>query len=127
MAAMTQHAIILFAHGARDPLWAAPFEKLASLVAARRPDQLVRLAFLELMTPNLADCVASLATENIDSLTIVPAFMARGAHLRRDLPLLVAALREQHPHLQISVTEALGETDAVLGAMAEWIAASQDA
>lgn len=124
---MTQHAIILFAHGARDPLWAAPFEKLAALVAARRPHQLVRLAFLELMTPNLADCVASLAAENIGSITIVPAFMARGAHLRRDLPLLVAALREQHPHLQISITEALGETDAVLGAMADWIAASQDA
>ena len=53
--------LILFAHGARDPRWAAPFEAVAAQVRAQRPDVQVRLAFLEFMTPSLPDAGAELA------------------------------------------------------------------
>ncbi|HEY3555341.1 MAG TPA: CbiX/SirB N-terminal domain-containing protein, partial [Casimicrobiaceae bacterium] len=46
-------AIILYAHGARDPRWAEPFERLRELVAARAPGCLVVLAFLEHRAPDL--------------------------------------------------------------------------
>jgi lipopolysaccharide export system permease protein len=49
---MTQ-AIVLFAHGARDPRWAEPFEAVAARVRAAAPGCPVVLAFLELMTPSL--------------------------------------------------------------------------
>lgn len=117
-------AIILFAHGARDPAWAEPFHRLQARIAARRPGVAVKLAFLELMQPNLAQCVESLVAEGICHITVVPAFMARGAHLRRDLPLLLEEINTQFPHISLSLTEALGETDAVLDAMADWVCAT---
>ena len=117
-----KHGIILFAHGSRDALWAEPFTRLAALVAARCPQSQVKIAYLELMTPALAACVAELLADDIDDITIVPAFMARGGHLRRDLPLLVDNLRLQYPAAQLTLTPALGETNAILGAMADWIA-----
>jgi sirohydrochlorin cobaltochelatase len=52
---MRKHALILFAHGARDPEWALPFEKIRALVSSQRPDLVVELAYLELMTPRLAE------------------------------------------------------------------------
>ena len=47
--------LILFAHGARDPRWAIPFEAVAERVRAARPGVPVRLAFLEFMAPNLPE------------------------------------------------------------------------
>jgi sirohydrochlorin cobaltochelatase len=45
--------LILFAHGARDPRWATPFEAVAAAVRAARPGLPVRLAFLAFMSPTL--------------------------------------------------------------------------
>lgn len=115
------HAIILFAHGARDPAWAEPFARLQQRIAARQPDTTVRLAFLELMQPTLAQCVAALVADGVSDIMVVPAFMARGAHLRRDLPLLLDEVRARYPQISFSLTEALGETDVVLDAMADWV------
>ncbi|WP_269532703.1 sirohydrochlorin chelatase [Chitinimonas sp. BJYL2] len=115
------HAIILFAHGARDPQWAEPFQRLRALLAAQRPDCHVVLAFLELMSPSLTSCTGELVAQGYTQISIVPAFMARGAHLRRDLPEMLADLRKQHPDIQFEVTEALGEAEGVLQAMAGWI------
>ncbi|WP_374539163.1 sirohydrochlorin chelatase [Chitinimonas taiwanensis] len=117
-----QRALILFAHGARDPQWAEPFHRLAALLQDRQTESRVSLAFLELMTPSLADCVAEQVAAGITQITIVPAFMARGSHLRRDLPLLIEELAARHPQIELQVTAALGEAEPVLAAMADWIA-----
>ena len=39
-------SIILFAHGARDPEWARPFERLRASLVARSPSTPVALAYL---------------------------------------------------------------------------------
>lgn len=118
---MSASAIILFAHGARDPQWAVPLQQLAEQVAAQRPNCRVALAFLELMTPSLADCIADMAQSGVADVLIVPAFISRGAHLRRDLPLLIDQLRVDHPTLSIRLSDALGEAAPVQTAMAAWI------
>jgi sirohydrochlorin cobaltochelatase len=114
--------LILFAHGARDPQWCLPFEQLRAAVAAQRPDLTVKLAYLELMSPSLEDCVAAAVAEGHRQISLLPAFMARGAHLRRDLPAMIEGLTAKHPGIAIEVLPALGEVEAILAAMANWIA-----
>ena len=53
MANPMRQGLILLAHGARDPRWREPFERLADRVREKRPDVAVSLAFLELMAPDL--------------------------------------------------------------------------
>jgi sirohydrochlorin cobaltochelatase len=117
---MPRRALILFAHGARAAGWAAPFERLRALVAARRPDCDVSLAFLELMTPRLPDQVAALAARGIGHITVVPVFLGQGGHLQRDLPALVQGLRTQYPGLTLAVAGPVGEDAGVLNAMADY-------
>ena len=103
--------LILFVHGARDPRWAAPFERLRSLIAARSPDVPVKVAFLEHARPDLAAMGAR-------RIKIVPLFFGRGGHLREDFPRQLAAVSAQLPDVEFGVTAAAGEDDSVLDALA---------
>jgi sirohydrochlorin cobaltochelatase len=115
-----RRALVLFAHGARAASWAAPFERLRDLTAARLPDCAVRLAFLELMEPRLPEAVASLIADGVDEVTVVPVFLGQGGHLLRDLPLLADGLRAAHPGLRLNVAGAVGEDPGVLAAMTDY-------
>jgi len=117
-----QQALILFAHGARDPEWAAPFRRIQRLVAERCPGMAVELAFLEIMSPSLAEIVSSLKGAGALRITIAPLFMAQGGHLKHDLPRLLAQLEERHPGLQLRLLPAVGDVEEVLLAISEWLA-----
>lgn len=117
-----RQALVLFAHGARDPEWAAPFRRIRGLVAARCPNISVELAFLEIMSPSLAEAVDGLAAGGISSITIAPLFMAQGGHLKQDLPRLVADLEVRHPGLELRLLPAVGDVEEVLLAIGEWLA-----
>ncbi|CAJ0796923.1 hypothetical protein LMG19083_02937 [Ralstonia psammae] len=115
---MAARALVLFAHGARDARWREPFDRLRERLAAQQPDVDTRLAFLELMAPDLPGTIDDLAANGTQSVTIVPVFFGQGGHLRRDLPALVAQCAQAHPTLSIRCADAVGEDDAVLDAIA---------
>lgn len=117
---MNTSAMILFAHGARSAGWAAPFERLRALTRARLPGVAVELAFLELMEPRLPALTAQLVADGATRITIVPVFLGQGGHVLRDLPLLVAQLRLDHPGVVIEVVAAAGENAAVLDALSDY-------
>jgi sirohydrochlorin cobaltochelatase len=116
----TRSSIILFAHGARDPEWAAPFRRIAARLRQARPNLPVQLAFLELMQPALADAVAGMAAEGVTRITLVPLFLAQGGHLKEDLPRLLEDIRHSHPGITIDVTEAIGDSEVLTSAIADW-------
>ena len=111
-------ALVLFAHGARDPRWAEPFEAVAERVRAAAPDLPVVLAYLELMAPTLDEAVDCAVDGGATTVDIVPLFLGTGGHLRHDLPPLVDALRSVHPDVTIRLHAAIGEHAAVSEAMA---------
>ncbi|MGH8619831.1 MAG: sirohydrochlorin chelatase [Burkholderiales bacterium] len=113
-------ALVLFAHGARDPEWAVPFHKLRERIAARRPGDVVELAFLELMEPALEPTVNRLAADGVARITVVPLFMAQGGHLKHDLPLLLARVRATHPALALTLAPPVGDVEPVLDAIVGW-------
>ena len=117
---MGRRALVLFAHGARSASWAAPFEQLRDMVAARAPDFDVSLAFLELMSPRLPEQVAALAAQGIDDVTVVPVFLGQGGHVLRDLPLILDEMRLAHPGVAIRAVGAVGEDPTVLRAMTDY-------
>jgi sirohydrochlorin cobaltochelatase len=111
-------ALILFAHGARNPRWAEPFAAVAGRIRAAAPGCRVELAFLELMPPDLGTAVRRLAGEGATRIDVVPLFLGTGGHLRDDLPPLVDGVRAAHAGLDLRLHPAIGESAAVLDAMA---------
>jgi sirohydrochlorin cobaltochelatase len=114
-------ALILFAHGSRDPQWAEPFRAVQRKIAAKKPALAVDLAFLEIMQPTLPEAVDRLAASGHTHFTIAPLFMAQGAHLKRDLAELLAKLSQRHPAIELALLPAAGEADQVLDAISAWL------
>jgi sirohydrochlorin cobaltochelatase len=113
--------IILFAHGARDPNWARPLERLKRMLGERMPEAMVEAAFLEHMTPTLEDAASGLVARGASELSIVPVFIANGGHLREDLPRRVEALGVKHPGVPVRIAPPIGEIDTILSAITGWI------
>ncbi len=111
-------ALILFAHGARDPEWANPMRRVQAAIRQQSPEVRVELAFLEFMAPNLPDCIASLLASGVGKIVIMPMFIARGGHLKKDLPEMLDTLRQTYPEVEFVLGGAIGENETVVQAMA---------
>ena len=90
-------------------------------VASRRPDLTVEIAFLEIMQPPLAECVARLAGAGHARIVIAPLFLAQGSHLKKDLPRLLKELETRHRGADISVLPPIGEVTELLDAISDWL------
>ena len=121
---MADAALVLFAHGARDPEWAQPFRRIQRAIRDRRPGLVVEVAFLEFMQPPLGEAVAKLAADGHRRIVVAPLFMAQGSHVKRHVPDLVAGLRAAHPGVALDLLPALGDSDDILGAIADWLVAA---
>ena len=113
------HAIILFAHGSRDPLWHKPIQSVAERITRRSPQTVVRCAYLELTEPDLPHVASALVAEGATSLCVVPMFLGVGRHAREDLPELISALKIDHPSVDITCQPAVGEQSQLLDLLAE--------
>jgi sirohydrochlorin cobaltochelatase len=118
--------IVLFAHGARDPEWARPFEAIRDRVRASRPEYPIVVAYLELMAPTLEEAIESLIADGASAITVFPLFMAQGGHLKQDLPRILEAIRATYPHVPIALETAVGEVPEILDAIAAWILGRAD-
>ena len=117
---MPQRALVLFAHGARDPRWAEPFQRLRDITQAQLEGVDVSLAFLELMTPRLPDVVQELVQKGCNDINVVPVFFGQGGHVLRDLPAMVEQLKHAYPGLNLKTARAVGEDPQVLNAIAAY-------
>ena len=113
------HAIILFAHGSRDPLWHKPIQSVAERIVRRSPQTVVRCAYLELTEPDLPHVASALVAEGATSLCVVPMFLGVGRHAREDLPELISGLKIDHPSVDITCQPAVGEQSQLLDLLAK--------
>ena len=113
-----KRGLLLFAHGARDPRWAEPFEAVAQRVRQRDPALTVQLAFLDFMAPTLREAGELLVAAGCARVDVLPLFLGAGGHVRKDLPALLDELRAAHPAVRWQLQRAIGEQADVIDAMA---------
>ncbi|MCX3058653.1 sirohydrochlorin chelatase [Streptomyces sp. GXMU-J5] len=105
-------ALVLVAHGSRNPLALATVTALAERVRAQRPELDVRLGHIELNEPLLSDTLADLPPGHGTSTDaaafpdaiLVPLLLSRGHHVKHDIPEAAAAA----DHLVTRVAAPLG-------------------
>jgi sirohydrochlorin cobaltochelatase len=121
-----KRALLLLAHGARDPRWAAPFEDLAARLRALAPGVEVRLSFLDFLAPDLSTAGAELVRVGCQRIDVMPLFLGSGGHVRNDVPRLLETLRREHAQVDWQLHTAIGEVSEVIDAMALACVAAAD-
>ena len=103
-----RRGVLLAAHGARDDRTVSAARALASMVAERLAGVPVELGFLEFLGPTISEGLARLAQRGCRRATVLPLFLARGAHVDRDIPAIVQQVAGSTPSLIIEVTHHVG-------------------
>ncbi|MFE2421211.1 sirohydrochlorin chelatase [Streptomyces hokutonensis] len=80
-------ALVLVAHGSRDPRALSTVRALVERVRELRPGLPVHLGHIELNEPRLTDTLTALGPTDA---VLVPLLLARGYHVKRDIPGLAA-------------------------------------
>ena len=108
-------SLILAAHGTRRPGGVAMIGDLAAKVSAL-VERTVQVAFVDVLGPTPSEVLSSAGRPAV----VVPAFLARGYHVRTDLPAHVAA--SGHPNA--TVTPALGPSREIAQIVAQQLVKS---
>lgn len=111
-------AVVIFAHGSRDPLWRKPVEAVAQRVRELDPTLAVACAYLEMSEPDLLTAAGALIRAGARRLSVLPLFIGVGKHAREDLPVLMTQLAEAHPDVHFTAHSAVGEDPGLIEAMA---------
>jgi sirohydrochlorin ferrochelatase len=85
----TPDALVLAAHGTRDPRGVAELQLLARAVGDRLRPASVSIGYVDVLGPSVAEVLSSLAPGS--RAVVVPAFLAAGYHVRVDVPQAITA------------------------------------
>lgn len=116
-----QTLTILVAHGSSDTHWSDTFVGLTEPTRSNHPD--TRLAFMELSHPSIEQVVAEGYDNGFNDFKVLPLFLAKGKHLKKDIPTILKKLEEQygitttllppigeHPELSLAINRIIDQT-----------------
>lgn len=124
-------ALVIAAHGTRDPAGELVAHALTQRVAALLPDVDVSVGFVELSQPSIPEAlIAALSRHPRDEprAIVVPLMLGTGTHVRQDIPEFIDEVVEKFPHARIDYAPHLGPDPALFravthridDAMGEW-------
>lgn len=100
-------AVVVVAHGSREPAANAEQEALVGAWAATRPELDISLGYLELAKPTLEDALTAAAGRS-SRVVVLPLFFFLAGHAKTDLPLALTHARARHPAVHFAAARPLG-------------------
>jgi sirohydrochlorin ferrochelatase/(2Fe-2S) ferredoxin len=99
--------IVIVGHGSREPAANVELEALVGAWAATRPELVVRLGYVELARPSLAEALDAAARAHAEVVAL-PLFLFAAGHVKNDLPLALDEARRAHPAVKFCAARPLG-------------------
>jgi sirohydrochlorin ferrochelatase len=106
-------AVILLAHGTREPDASKPVHDYARALA-RATGMCVEPCLREFIEPGVSTVVRKLADGGYRRIVVVPFFLFQSGHVTRDIQDDLAAEKAKFPHLTFDVGEPIGYDDAMV-------------
>ncbi|WP_406135935.1 sirohydrochlorin chelatase [Streptomyces sp. NBC_01089] len=107
-------ALLVVAHGSRDPRHAATVRALTRRVRSLRPGARVETAFLDFAAPSVPEVLARLASDGVRDVVALPLLLTRAFHAKWDIP---GVLREAPAGVRVRQAEVLGPSPLLLDAL----------
>ena len=120
-------ALMIIAHGSKNPVFNEDISSLSARVASLNQEyDLIDHAFLELAEPDIPGGIESLVSRGASSITILPYFLARGNHVTRDIPDMVATARQEFPEVDIEIVDHIGASENIANIVNDHLSAKDN-
>ena len=86
---MSKKGLLLVGHGSSLPYNKQLVEETARLISRKEPGYIVKCAFMNLNKPTIQETLEEFRKEDVDTLVVVPFFLAKGVHINKDIPELL--------------------------------------
>jgi sirohydrochlorin ferrochelatase len=106
-------AVILLAHGTREPEASRPVHDYARALA-RASGMHVEPCLREFIEPGVPTVVRKLADQGYERIVVIPFFLFQSGHVTRDIAADLAAEKVKHPNLVFDVGEPIGFDDGMV-------------
>ena len=111
---MTAPALVILAHGSRDPRSAATVHGLVKCLRDLRDDLRIEASFLDHCPPTPYQVIGKLAAEGVEEVVVLPLLLSSAFHARVDVPAVVDEARSRFPDLRIIASDVLGYDETLL-------------
>jgi sirohydrochlorin ferrochelatase len=101
-------AVLLIAHGSRNPAANQELHDLAARIAPRITHEFTVPCFLELAEPDIATAGDHCVSLGANRVLMVPYFLSSGVHVADDLAEARDELASRHSHVEFRLGPALG-------------------
>jgi sirohydrochlorin cobaltochelatase len=78
--------MLLVGHGSSMPYNQELIEKTAEFIKAKNSGYIVKCGFMNINKPTIKESLEAFRHEPIDTLVVVPLFLAKGVHIEKDIP-----------------------------------------
>ncbi|MFG2760207.1 sirohydrochlorin chelatase [Streptomyces wuyuanensis] len=110
-------ALLVVAHGSRDPRHAATVHALVRHIRSQRPELRVSTAFLDFNAPSVPQVLERMASDGVGDVVALPLLLTRAYHAKSDIPSVLDEARARHPRLRITQADVLGPSPLLLEAV----------
>lgn len=107
-------ALLLIAHGSREPAANADLFYVMEQVRSRGGYDVVEAAFLELAEPAITKAAQRCVALGAERVILVPYFLSAGVHVQRDLERHKEELAKAHPKTRFALAEPLGRSTLIV-------------
>ena len=83
---MGRKGMLLVGHGSTMPYNKELVEKTADMIRAQDNGFIVKSGFMNMNAPTIKEALDDFRHEQIDTLVVVPLFLAKGVHIEKDIP-----------------------------------------
>jgi sirohydrochlorin cobaltochelatase len=115
---MTNRALLMLAHGSRDPEARAEYVRIHEALAARLAPRTVVFAVLEFpdegALPSIEEGWRRCLAAGAEQIVVLPFFLFPAGHVRQDLPAQLRAARASVGWARLDLLPPLGPADAIL-------------
>jgi sirohydrochlorin ferrochelatase len=109
------NGIIILAHGSKKKSTEEVLNKLADKVKNKKPDLIVKKAYLQFSEKNLLTAIKEFVDEGVLNIKIMPMFLFDGVHVTTDIPEEIEKIKEDLAvkNLKITLTKHIGADDRI--------------
>ncbi|CAG9611534.1 Sirohydrochlorin ferrochelatase [Bacillus rhizoplanae] len=95
--------IVYIGHGSRLQEGNEQFIHFVQSVIKKRSENIQKIGFLELITPNVQDAITEAILDGATEVLLVPVLLFAAAHYKRDIPFEIEQIQKRYPHITFSV------------------------